>query len=269
MLVIVASAILALGAAMLGATMVVDRPRSVFYDDIEPLFEGIAGVERMDPRGLVSCHYRVTTLHKEVVKVERMGPWEIERGIAGWKTLILHRTDSGLVERIEVFAGDEQLLATEEIRREGQTVFVTSGGGVEERDLDDDGRIRLIRQRGADGTLEGAAAIVRDPQGRIIQRRQHTGDGKVSSDSHYEYGDSRYPTRVTSETSTNGACPVRTTRFDEAGRREEVSCLDEAGAPRVDPASGCEVSRYRYSPGERTLLCTVGDQATPGEPVRY
>lgn len=269
MLGIIGAAVIAVGGAMLGATLVVDKPRSVFYDDIEPRWEGIAGIERLDPRALPSCHYRVTTLHKEVVKVERIGPWEIERGVVGWRTLELRRNGEGAVDQIEVFDDDHELVATEEIRREGKSVFVASGDGVEERVMDADGRIHLIRERDAAGEMTGAAALERDPQGRVTRRKQHLPSGGVQYDAVYEYGDERFGSRATTETVRKGLCAKRTTTFDDAGRRQEVSCFDRKGTPKADPASGCDVVRYRYAPGERTHVCIVGDRATPGEPVRY
>ncbi len=253
------SSILAVGAATFGARMVVDRPRSLFYDDIEPVWEGIEGIGPLDPRALPSCHYRVTTLHREVVKVERLGPWEVERGIDGWAVLKLHRNSTGVVERIDVYDDAEHLLATEEMRREEDTVFATTPTGVEERDLDAKGRIIRIRERGSDGKIAAAASIKRDAGGRVIQRTQFFGTGRIEYDASYEYGDDRFPARVSTERDRRANCAVKTTTFDAGGRREEVSCFDSEETAAVDPVSGCEVARYRYQVGTRTLSCKVGE----------
>jgi len=266
---IVGAAAVAVAMAMVGIGEVVDRPRSVLYDGIEPLNEGIGGVGRLKPRRLPPSHYRFTTLHGVVLEVERIGRWQAERGVVGWRSLKLHRDEAGVVERIDFFDGDGALTATETLRREGDTVFVHSVAGVEERDLDEAGRVKRIRVRDPEGRITSAASLVRDDEGRIVRRTQHLATGHVDYDAHYLYEDWRFPTRVTTETARGRACPVRQTEFDDLGRRTAVRCAGLDGTARVDDSTGCEEIRFHYDEAEWYPTCVVGETRTQGEPVPY
>jgi len=262
---ILGAAIVAVGLAMFGIGRIADRPRSILYDDIEPLFEGVAGQDRLKPRRLSRTHYRFTTLRDEVLRVERVGPWKTERDVDSWHVLELHRDSEGVVVRIDALDASGGALFSESIRRDGSTVHVTSKGAVEERDLDDNGRVKRIRVRGPDGKIRAAASIERDSKGRISRRTQHRADGGVAFDAHFVYEDWRFPHRATTERVRGGSCPVKTTTYGDSGRLLAVQCTDSTGEPVVDLVTGCEEIRYVYTEPERRRDCRVAGRAVPEE----
>ena len=242
---------------------VIDRPRSILYDDIEPVYEEVVGQGRLKPRRLPNTYYRFTTLHDEVLKVERVGAWKLERGVDSWQVLELHRNATGVVERIDALDGSGERISSESIHREGSTVFVTSDRAVEERDVDENGRVKRIRLRGPDGKIVAAASIERDAKGRVSRRTQHRADGGVAFDAHFVYEDWRFPRRVTTERVRGGSCPVKTTTYDDAGRLLRVQCADSTGQAVADATTGCEEIRYSYSDSNRRQDCLIAGQLTP------